>query len=149
MGVTVFPARDRVQLPAVSGELVGGGNFKLAADRRHVLVLNFWGSWCSICQQEARALSAAARQFQRSGVRFIGIDVADSPASAVAYMHRYKISYPSLNDPDNHIAAQFRHLIPVADFPSTLVVAPDGKIVGRVIGATTRQDLQRLIRAAQ
>ena len=94
VGVTVFPARERVQLPAVSGELVGGGNFKLAADRRHVLVLNFWGSWCSICQQEARALSAAARQFQRSGVRFIGIDVADSPASAVAYMHRYKISYP-------------------------------------------------------
>ena len=140
-----------MQLPAVSGELVGGGNFRLAADRRHVLVLNFWGSWCSICQQEARALSAAARQFQRSGVRFVGIDVAEAGrTSAVAYMHRYKISYPSLNDPDNHIAAQFRHLIPIAwDFPSTLVVAPDGKIVGRVIGATSRQDLQRLIRAAQ
>jgi len=64
--------------PAVSGRTIPGGRLSLAADRGHVIVLNFWGSWCSVCQQEAPAL-AAARQFTPSGVRF---DVADSSASA-------------------------------------------------------------------
>jgi thiol-disulfide isomerase/thioredoxin len=148
VGVTVFTGPDRAQLPAVSGQLVGGGKLSLAADREHVLVLNFWGSWCSICRQEAPALSAAARQFRASGVRFVGVDVADESGSAVAYMNHFKISYPSLYDPNDQIAPRFNGLIPILDLPSTLVVAPNGKIAGRVIGAVTAQDLERLIKAA-
>jgi thiol-disulfide isomerase/thioredoxin len=149
VGVTVFTTLDRAKLPAVSGQLVGGGKLSLAADRGHVLVLNFWGSWCSVCRQEAPALSVAARQFRASGVRFVGVDVADESTSATAYMHHFKISYPSLYDPDDQIAVLFSGLIPVGDFPSTLIVTPNGKIAGRVIGAITDQDLQRLIKAAE
>jgi hypothetical protein len=36
----------------------------------------------------------------------------------------------------------------VSALPSTLVIAPDSKIAGRVIGATSVQDLRRLIKAA-
>jgi len=149
LGVTVLAVADRPQLPTVSGQLVGGGSLSLAADRGHVRVLNFWGSWCSVCRKEAPALSAATRQFQGSGVRFVGIDVADDSASAIAYMHRYQVSFPSLNDPHDQVATRFYRLIPVADFPSTLVAAPYGKIIGRVIGASTDQDLRQLIKAAE
>jgi thiol-disulfide isomerase/thioredoxin len=62
-----------------------------------VIVLNLWGSWCSVCQQEAPALSAAARQFTPAGVRFVGVDVADDPASAKAYMQDHRLLYPSLS----------------------------------------------------
>ncbi len=148
VGAILFTTRDRPRLPAVSGQLVGGGKLNLAADRGHVVVLNFWGSWCSACQQEAPALSAAARQFQKSSVRFVGIDVADEPASAIAFMHRYKIRYPSLNDPGDQVAPKFGDLVPVVYFPSTLVVAASGKVVGRVIGAITSHDLKWLIDAA-
>jgi thiol-disulfide isomerase/thioredoxin len=149
VGVTEFTGPDRAQLPAVSGQLVGGGKLSLAADREHVLVLNFWGSWCSVCRQEAPALSAAARRFRASGVRFVGVDVADESGSAIAYMNHFKISYPSLSDPNDQIAPRFNGLIPILDLPSTLVIAPNGKIAGRVIGAVTAQDLERLIKAAE
>jgi thiol-disulfide isomerase/thioredoxin len=149
VGATVFTGPDRAQLPAMSGQLVGGGKLSLAADRGRVLVLNFWGSWCPVCRQEAPALSAAARRFEASGVRFVGIDVADESGSAIAFMEHFKISYPSLYDPDDQIATRLNGLIPVAYFPSTLVVAPNGKVAGRVIGAVTVQDLQRLIEAAE
>jgi peroxiredoxin len=113
-----------------------------------VIVLNFWGSWCSACQQEARALSAAARQLTPAGVRFVGVDVADNPASARAYMQDNGLRYPSLSDSGDRIAAEFNRLIPVSDFPSTLVISPDGRIAGRVIGAASVQDLRRLIKSA-
>ena len=148
-GTTVFTASKQPPLPPVSGHLVSGGKLSLAAGRGHVMVLNFWASWCSICHQEAPVLSAAARQFRASGVRFVGVDVADNSASAMAYLRHYRISYPSLNDPGDLIAVKFNQLIPITAFPSTLVISPGGKIIGRVIGAATLRDLQRLIKAAQ
>jgi thiol-disulfide isomerase/thioredoxin len=148
-GATVFTAGKRPPLPPVAGQLVSGGKLNLAADRGHVVVLNFWGSWCTVCHQEAPVLSAAARQFRAPGVRFVGVDVADNSASATAYLRHYRISYPSLTDPGDLIAVKFNQLIPISAFPSTLVISPDGKIVGRVIGAATLRDLQRLIKAAQ
>lgn len=148
-GTTVFTAGKRPPLPPVSGQLVSGGQLSLAADRGHVVVLNFWGSWCTVCHQEAPALSAAARQFRASGVRFVGVDVADNSASATAYLRHYRISYPNLNDSGDLIAVKFNQLIPITAFPSTLVISPGDKIVGRVIGAATLRDLQRLIKVAQ
>jgi thiol-disulfide isomerase/thioredoxin len=148
VGTTVFPSGQRAALPPVSGATLTGTKLRLSADRGHVIVLNFWGSWCSICQQEAPALAAVARQFTPSGVRFVGVDVADDPASGRAYMQHHGLDYPSLNDPGDRIAAKFNRLIPVTDFPSTLVIAPDGRIAGRVIGAATTAGLRRLIKAA-
>jgi len=135
-------------MPAVSGRTLTGQELRLAADRGHVIVLNFWGSWCTVCRQEAPALAVAAQQLKRSGVQFVGVDVEDNTASAKAYTQHYGIAYPSLNDPGDLVAAEFNQLIPVSALPSTLVIAPDGKIAGRVIGATSVQDLRRLIKAA-
>jgi peroxiredoxin len=147
-GTTIFPSGQRPALPAVSGQTITGGTLRLAADRGHVVVLNFWGSWCSVCQQEAPALAAAAQQFAPSGVRFVGVDVADNSASARAYMQHHGLGYPSLSDQGDRIAAEFNRVIPVADFPSTLVISSDGRIAGRVLGAASDYDLRRLIKAA-
>jgi peroxiredoxin len=147
-GTTIFPAGQRPPLPAVSGLTLTGGKLSLAADRGHMIVLNFWGSWCSVCQQEAPALAVAARQFTPSGVRFVGVDVADNSASARAYMQHHGLRYPSVSDPGDRIALEFNRLIPITAFPSTLVISPDGRIAGRVIGAASDYDLRRLIKAA-
>ena len=148
VGTTDFPSGQRPLMPAVSGRTLTGQELHLTADHGHVIVLNFWGSWCSVCQQEAPALSAAARQFTPAGVRFVGVDVEDNPASAKAYMQDHRLLYPSLSDSGDRIAAEFNRLVPVSDFPSTLVISPEGRIAGRVIGAASVHDLSRLIKAA-
>ena len=148
VGTTIFPSGQRPLMPAVSGRTLTGQELRLAAEHGHVIVLNFWGSWCSVCQQEAPALSVAARQFKPSGVQFVGVDVADNSASAKAYMQQHGLLYPSLSDPGDLIAAEFNRLMPINAFPSTLVISPDGRIAGRVIGAASIQDLRRLIKAA-
>jgi peroxiredoxin len=147
-GMTIFPSGQRPLMPAVSGRTLTGQELRLAAEHGHVVVLNFWGSWCTVCRQEAPALAVAARQLKPSGVQFVGVDVEDNTASAKAYMQQYGLSYPSLNDPGDLIAAEFNQLIPISALPSTLVISPDGKIAGRVIGAASVQDLRRLIKAA-
>jgi hypothetical protein len=93
-------------------------------------------------------LSAAARRFHGSAVRFVGVDVGDGTASAEAFMRNFRMTYPSLFDPGDAIPLRFSGLVPVSALPYTLVISPEGRIRGRVIGAVSAQGLARLIEVA-
>ena len=147
-GTTVFTSGQGPLAPAVSGPVVGGGKLALAAYRGHVVVLNFWGSWCTPCREEAPGLSALATAFASSGVRFLGIDIRDSPPSAQAFMRDFRITYPSLNDPSDNLALNFRTTVPPAGIPTTLVISRHGRITARVIGQVTYNGLKALVQRA-
>ncbi len=147
-GTTVYKSGTGPVAPSVSGPVVGGGRFALTAYRGHVVVLNFWGSWCTPCREEAPDLSALATHFKASGVRFLGIDIRDSPASAEAFMNDFRITYPSLNDPSDNLALDFRNTVPPAGIPTTLVISRSGRIRARVIGGATYDELKSLIQRA-
>ena len=147
-GTTVFGPGARPQAPPVRGTLLSGSAFRLSADRGAVVVMNFWGSWCTPCRAEAPVLGALARHFSGSSVRFLGVDIRDDPASAEAFMRTYRISYPSLNDPNDLIALDFRGTAPPAGIPTTLVIDPSGRIAARVIGPVSYAGLKALITQA-
>ncbi|MDR0344063.1 MAG: TlpA family protein disulfide reductase [Nocardiopsaceae bacterium] len=144
-GVTVYPAGARPAVPSVSGTTLTGAELSLAAYRGHVVVLNFWGSWCTPCRAEAPALAALDRHFRPDGVRFLGVDIRDSTAAADAFRRNFGITYPSLSDPSDAIALGFRHTVPPAGTPTTLVIGRSGQIVARVVGEASYSDLARLI----
>jgi thiol-disulfide isomerase/thioredoxin len=147
-GTTVFKSGTGPVAPSVSGPAVGGGKLALTAYRGHVVVLNFWGSWCTPCREEAPGLAALATHFKASGVRFLGIDIRDSAPSAEAFMSNFRISYPSLDDPSDNLALDFRNTVPPAGIPTTLVISRSGRITARVIGEATYDGLKTLVQRA-
>ena len=147
-GTTVYGSKSGPVAPRVSGTLLSGTKFTLAADHGRVVVLNFWGSWCTPCRAEAPFLSRLAQHFTPSGVRFLGVDIRDSPATAEAFQRDFHISYPSLNDPGDEIALNFRDTVPPAGIPTTLVIGRDGRIAARVIGEVSYPGLRGLISQA-
>ena len=92
-----------------------GKPLSLSSYRGDIVVLNFWGSWCDACQEAS--LGTVARRLYPDGVRFIGVDIRDEPDSAQAFMQTFRLSYPSLNDPNDEIALDFRHTVPPTRFP--------------------------------
>lgn len=116
-GVTTFKHDTGPRAPAVTGSQVGGGKLTLSYGG-HVTVLNFWGSWCASCREEAPSLAAAAHRFKPAGVQFTGVDIEDNSASAQAFMTTYRISYPSFNDPGDTIALNFRDAVPPQAIPA-------------------------------
>src|SRR5262249_19154616 len=46
-GTTVYGATSGPAAPRVTGTLLSGSKFALAQYRGQVVVLNFWGSWCT------------------------------------------------------------------------------------------------------
>ncbi len=142
---TVFKTGSRPVAPAVSGPTISGGHLSLASYRGDVVVLNFWGSWCSPCRDEAPAMGTLARQLQPRGVRFVGIDIRDEPDAAKAFMQDFNIGYPSISDPNDDIALLFRATDPPSAIPSTIVIDRSGRIAARIIGSASYSGLKSLI----
>ncbi|MEP7024484.1 MAG: TlpA disulfide reductase family protein [Actinomycetota bacterium] len=142
---TVYAAASRPVSPDIKGTTLTGAKLALSAYHGDILVMNFWGSWCSPCRQEAPALAALARHFQPSGVRFLGVDIRDSPAAASAFIRNFRISYPSLNDPSDDIALAFQSTVPPAGIPTTLVIDRKGRVAARIVGQVTYSTLGKLI----
>ena len=142
---TVYANGSGPVAPDIKGTTLAGRKFALAAYRGDVVVLNFWGSWCPPCRAEAPALAALATHFWSRGVRFIGVDIQDSPAAAEAFERTFRISYPSLNDPGDEVALEFQSTVPPAGIPTTLVINRAGRVAARVVGQSTYSALGRLI----
>jgi thiol-disulfide isomerase/thioredoxin len=142
---TFYQPGQRPTAPVVSGTTVTGKHLSLAAYRGDTVVLNFWGSWCAPCRAEAPALGQLARQLQARGVRFVGIDIRDEPDSALSFMQQFNVDYPSISDPSDEIALDFRSSVPPADIPTTLVIDRDGRIAARIFGASTYSELLSVI----
>jgi len=145
-GTTVFQPGARPKAPAVAGTTLTGSKFKLSTDSGSVVVMNFWGSWCTPCREEAPALGSLARHFAGTGVRFIGVDIRDDPASAEAFIRTFRIGYPSLNDPNDLIALDFSGTVPPAGIPTTLVIDRSGRIAARIVGQASYSGLKALIK---
>jgi thiol-disulfide isomerase/thioredoxin len=128
----------------VNGKLVGGGHFDLSSWRGKVVVVNFWGSWCVPCHDEAPALEQVYTNDKNKGVEFVGIDVRDDPASAEAFMAKFHITYRSVNDRSNLLALRFRGIPPNAT-PTTVVIDRAGRIAARQSGEIFYTQLRDLV----
>jgi len=104
-----------------------------AAARGQVLVVNFWASWCGPCRAEQPALSAVARTYRDRGVAFIGVNVQDTRAAALAYSREFGVPYPSLFDPSAATATR----LPAVALPTTFILDRDGVVASQLTGKTT------------
>ncbi len=147
-GTTIYPGSSGPAAPRVTGTSLTGASLSLAAYRGHVVVLNFWGSWCTPCRAEAPALAALARRFQPAGARFVGVDIRDDIAQAEAFDQNFGITYPSFSDPGGTIAVDFQGTVPPAGTPTTLVIGRSGRIAARVIGPVSFNGLAGFIARA-
>ena len=143
-----YHAGHRPLAPDFTGTSLTGSTIKLSSYRGQTVVLNFWGSWCSPCRAEAPILAGLSKQYSGQGVAFLGDDVDDTPASALAFTRAQGITYPSINDPGYAVVAQMSQATPVSDTPTTVVIDKTGHVVGKIFGALTTDQLISLIKDA-
>ena len=141
----LYSAGHRPLAPEFTATTLTGSKLSLSDYRGKVVVLNFWGSWCVPCRAEAPTLAALAAKYQPSGVSFLGVDVRDTTASALAFAHSFHITYPSVSDESSAITLDFTAKVPIAGTPTTLVVDRTGHIAGAVFGTVTYSELTAIL----
>jgi peroxiredoxin len=141
----LYATGHRPLAPDFTGTTLTGSRLNFSSYRGSVVVLNFWGSWCAPCREEAPALAVAARQYRPAGVDFLGVDVRDTTASAEAFTRDFGITYPSVSDPGSVITLDFTAVVPIAGTPTTLVIDRTGHIAGAVFGTATYPVLSAIL----
>jgi thiol-disulfide isomerase/thioredoxin len=145
--ITVVPVADRKPAPELVGTDLDG--VRLASSRlrstNRVLVVNVWGSWCAPCRREAPVLSAVSKQYATRGVAFVGLLSRDKPAAASAFVRRFDLNYPSLQDPGGRLQLRFADTLPSQGIPTTWVIDRHGRVAARVLVEVTKPTLVGLI----
>jgi thiol-disulfide isomerase/thioredoxin len=136
-----FVRLDHPARPVSLPDLHGHGKVDLSGLAGKPIVLNFWKSSCPPCKRESPALASVARTLGGK-VRFVGIDTIDNRAKAIAFVTRYKVSYPVAFDPNGTAANEYG----VPALPVTLFLSASGKtVVGENFGALTATKLRRIL----
>lgn len=143
--VRTVPVAQRDAPVDFAGRTLDGDAFRLREHRGKVVVVNVWGSWCPPCIAEAPALQAAWAGLQDQPVQFVGIDVNDNRAAALAHEKRFGVTYPSVADPDGRLLLRLRGSLPPRAVPSTLVLDRRGRVAARVLGQVERSTLEALV----
>jgi cytochrome c biogenesis protein CcmG, thiol:disulfide interchange protein DsbE len=105
--------------------LSGSGSGSLAALRGRVVVLNFWASWCEPCQVEAPLLQKAQATLERHGATVLGVTYLDASPDSLAFVGRYRLTYPNLRDN----SGAFAHSYGTDQLPESFVIDRRGRIV--------------------
>lgn len=119
----VAPQATRT-LPALAGAAPGIGD-SLAAYRGHVVLLNFWASWCPPCQAEAPLLEGAQGQLLRHDGTVLGVTYRDVSSDSLGFVREYHITYPVLRD----TTGEFAHAYGTDQLPETFVIDRAGDVV--------------------
>ena len=117
-----------------------GTEGSLADFKGKPLVINFWASWCAPCIVEMPSLEVVWKELQDKVV-FLGLNVNDNRADAIAMIERTGVTYllgQDLNDAFHSLGG--------VSMPTTVLVNSTGKI-SAVRGSRMRaNDLRNLIR---
>jgi cytochrome c biogenesis protein CcmG, thiol:disulfide interchange protein DsbE len=105
------------------------------------VVLNFWASWCDPCNAEAPFLQKSwEARLQSQGVVLLGIDGQEKTSDAQAFMHKYGISYPNVQDTlDGSTGISYG----VAGFPETVFIDRNGVVVAKSIAVLDEKVLDQ------
>jgi len=125
---TAAPALEPVPAPRFETRDVTGKPVSLAALlEQGPVVLDFWATWCKPCVQSLPELEAIHQKFAPRGATVIGISV-DSPrnfARVRPFAQKLGLTFPVVLDQDERLQQLFQ----VRGMPTTIVIAPDGRIV--------------------
>jgi thiol-disulfide isomerase/thioredoxin len=117
-------AAGAAPVPHAQFDRLGGGTIRVADQRGHLLVLDFFASWCEPCKIEMPLVQRWA--VSHPNARVIAVDVAEPPVAAAAFAHRYRLRDVALDPPGDS-----RGIFQIAGLPTLVVVDPQGRIRAR------------------
>lgn len=109
---------------------LGGGAGNLRDYRGHVVVLNFWASWCGPCRAEMPDMQAVYSEMREQGLVVVGVNQGEPKEQVAGFAREFGLTFPILLDENQSIARMYG----VRAYPTTFVLDRNGSIRNVIVG---------------
>ena len=139
---------EPLALPDFTFADADGATKSLADLKGKVVLLNIWATWCVPCREEMPQLDALQAELGGADFEVVAINIdRGGPEKARKFLEETGASHLALyTDPSAKLFSTLR----AVGMPTTLVIGPDGREMGRLVGPAdwASPEAKRLIDAA-
>jgi thiol-disulfide isomerase/thioredoxin len=137
------PAKEGAIAPGFSTTTPAGSAISLADHKDHVVLVDFWATWCPPCVASMPILERVYREYRDKGVVVVGVDQEPGDEALVrGFLSSHDITFPIAMDPGS-IARDYG----VYTFPTSFLIGKDGVIRDVHHGVAVESDLRKEIEA--
>ncbi|MGD1105811.1 MAG: TlpA disulfide reductase family protein [Terracidiphilus sp.] len=133
--LALLPACNRGSHPAQTGKAApdftvsdGTSTVHLASYRGHVVLVNFWASWCMPCLEELPTLLTL--HHEQPNLVILAISIDDDPAAYSSFIVRHHVDLITVRDPTQSAAKLYQTDM----WPETYVIDRQGIIRRKFVG---------------
>ena len=146
-------APDGKPAPEVTFKDLDGKAGTLDQYKGKVVLVNFWATWCDPCYVEIPWLIEMQQKYESKGFTVLGISMDEEGKTAVApFLAKERFSVNGQKLPMNYpivigndeVADKFGGLL---GYPTSFLISRDGKIVKKVQGLVSYDEIAKAIEA--
>jgi thiol-disulfide isomerase/thioredoxin len=114
------------EVPEITGTDLGGKPLKLSSFRGKVVLLVFWGSWCTPCMAQVPNERKLMEKYAGKPFTIVGVNCNDPRDRAASTAKQQKMNWPSFFDgEEGPIASQWN----IGEFPTMFLIDAQGIIL--------------------
>jgi peroxiredoxin len=142
LGAPRADVEDKVA-PDFALRSINGKTVRLSDFRGKAVLLNFWATYCAPCRIEMPWFVELQDRYAAEGLQVVGVAMDDaSPDDIEKFASELGVNYPILVGEETvgnaYGGVQF--------LPSTFYIGRDGKVVGKVFGLKTKNEIEENIK---
>jgi peroxiredoxin len=142
LGATRADVEDKVA-PDFTLQSIDGKTVRLSDFRGKAVLLNFWATYCAPCRIEMPWFVELQKQYAAEGLQVVGVAMDDArPEDIEKFANELGVNYPILVGQETvgnaYGGVQF--------LPSTFYIGRDGKVVDKVFGLKTKNEIEENIK---
>lgn len=129
-----FPWQPPESVMKADVQMLEGKPVRLSSYGGKVVVLNLWATWCGPCRMEIPLLIELEKEYERRGVKFLGLSIEDPAQTEGAvreYARNMKITYP-LGWASRTFSMELMR--DRTNIPQTYIFGKDGRVLQRFVG---------------
>ena len=143
LAINVF-AGNGEPAPRFNAKTTAGEKFTNDSLKGHVVLLQFWTTWCPYCRREQPMVDDLDKEFRDQGLVVLAVDVNESKKKVKQYLEQNPRACRIVLTDDTNLAAMFA----ARSYPIYVVIDRNGDVVGTQHGAGGERALRSMLARA-
>jgi len=126
------PYKGSPDPPPLHLSTLNGGIIDLKQFKNHVVLVNFWATWCPPCVHEMPSMQRLSEKLTGDPFEILGVNIAEDQPTVENFLQtKIHVSFPILMDTDGEVLRQWN----VMAFPTSFIIDKKGKIRYALFGS--------------